>query len=162
MLPGGRLLSAIPQRCICRQSNIGAPLQRMTALMSPAFSPSRMRRATSAAFLVCPATTALDHRRCPLRKRSHRGKRSVRWLRDKAVRTRCCLHAPLPPHQHSSNPKNCAVWRKVGRVLEHIFEGKFIVPSKLHAAGQPRGSWRPRSAKTFRSAKHRQRWQWSL
>ena len=24
VLPGGRLLSAIPQRCICRQSNIGA------------------------------------------------------------------------------------------------------------------------------------------
>ena len=38
-----------------------------------------------------------------------------------------------------SNPENCAVWRKVGGVLEHIFEGKFIVPSKLHAVGEPRG-----------------------
>ena len=38
-----------------------------------------------------------------------------------------------------SNPENCTVWRKVGRILEHLFEGKFIVPSKLHAVGEQRG-----------------------
>ena len=29
------------------------------------------------------------------------------------------------------------MWRKVGRVFEHILERKFIVPAKLHAVGEP-------------------------
>src|SRR3954451_20297062 len=38
-----------------------------------------------------------------------------------------------------SNPEDCAVWWKVGGVLEHAFQGKFIVPTNFHAIGQPRG-----------------------
>lgn len=36
------------------------------------------------------------------------------------------------------NPENRTVWRKVGRILEHLFKGKFIVPSKSHTIREPR------------------------
>ena len=49
MLPGGRLLSLIPQRCICRQSNLGGVNLVGAILMSPAFSPFKMRIAATAA-----------------------------------------------------------------------------------------------------------------
>ena len=49
VLPGGRSLSLIPQRCICRQSYFGDAYRVGGVLMSPAFSPLRIRTATAAA-----------------------------------------------------------------------------------------------------------------
>ena len=117
MLPGGKLLSLIPQRCICRQSNIGAATSTNDGLMSPAFSPSRMRRATSAAFLVCSgndlhrtADDALSEKRLIVRKDRCVGyaiepskKRAVAFMRH-------ARRIDIQP-----DPKDRAVWRKVRR-----------------------------------------------
>src|SRR5829696_6122819 len=49
----------MPQRCICRQSKIGAANPVAAALMSPAFSPLRMRIATAAVIRLDSSTECI-------------------------------------------------------------------------------------------------------
>src|SRR5215211_5572820 len=59
-LPGGRSLSLIPKRCICRQSNLGGVKCVGGVLMSPAFSPSRIRIAAAAATALPSRADCMD------------------------------------------------------------------------------------------------------
>ena len=57
MLPGGRSLSRMPQRCIWRQSYLGAAKVIGVVVISPAFSPFKMRTAIPA---VAPPTSSAN------------------------------------------------------------------------------------------------------
>src|SRR5258707_10519587 len=72
VLPGGRLLSAIPQRCICRQSYFGNAFSVGGVLISPAFSPPRTRRATAAANSLPSFTDCIEPPRSPSPKKTSR------------------------------------------------------------------------------------------
>src|SRR5215203_5997539 len=59
VLPGGRSLSLIPKRCICRQSYFGDAYRVGGVLMSPGFSPFRIRTATAAATALPSSTECM-------------------------------------------------------------------------------------------------------
>jgi hypothetical protein len=148
VLPAGRLLSLIPNRCICRQSNLGGVNLVGAILTSPAFSPSRIRTAAAAAMTLPSCADCMDPPRIDLSEPDVkvRKNRCVGCGR-KFVQRSVTLVSDACGIDAQQVPENGTIRWKICSILEHVLERQLVIPFKF----DPSAQWFP--AKMSRWAK---------